>query len=63
MKTITAIILAALTGCTTLKTTTTAPDGTVTVTESSSTDPAALALAGTIATAYAPPRANVIREK
>jgi len=63
MKTTAAILAFTLAACSTVKTTVTAPDGTVTVTESSSTDPAALALAGTAITAYAPPRARTIREE
>ena len=60
-------LLLALTGCTTttVTTRTTSAKGHVveTVTVTKSADPAALALAGTVASAYAPPRARLVRQE
>lgn len=71
MKTIGTILLAlvalafvlAFAGCATVKTTVTAPDGTVTVTESTAPVPAAFDLAGKAIDAAAPPKARVVREE
>ena len=61
------VLLFFLAGCATVTTrvVTTDKAGTVTetVTTTKATDPAALALAGTIATAYAPPRARLVRQE